>query len=30
MLARDPHGTGAPWGDFQVVGKANRKVDGLA
>jgi 4-hydroxybenzoyl-CoA reductase subunit alpha len=30
MAARDKHGTEAPWGDFQVVGKANRKVDGLA
>jgi len=36
MAARDQHGTGAPWPDadggegFQVVGKAHRKVDGLA
>jgi 4-hydroxybenzoyl-CoA reductase subunit alpha len=31
MAARDKHGSEAPWGDgFQVVGKANRKVDGLA
>ena len=30
MGARDPHGSGAPWGEFQVVGKPNRKVDGLA
>ena len=31
MAARDNHGTGAPWGaDFEVVGKARRKVDGIA
>jgi len=33
MSARDNHGTGAPWGgsdNFNVVGKPNRKVDGLA
>ncbi|MBK7643735.1 MAG: molybdopterin-dependent oxidoreductase [Planctomycetes bacterium] len=30
MAARDPHGVGAPWGAFHVVGKPNRKVDGLA
>ena len=40
MAARDQHGPGAPWGDarpgakenetFRVVGKPNRKVDGLA
>ncbi len=40
MGARDKHGPGAPWGDaqpgdaenkaFQVVGRPNRKVDGLA
>ncbi|MCB9905434.1 MAG: molybdopterin-dependent oxidoreductase [Planctomycetes bacterium] len=30
MAARDNHGTGAPWGDFRVIGKPNRKVDGLA
>jgi 4-hydroxybenzoyl-CoA reductase alpha subunit len=40
MGARDKHGPGAPWGDarpgdadnraFQVVGKPNRKVDGLS
>lgn len=40
MSARDLHGPGAPWGpeapgskantDFGVVGKAHRKVDGLA
>jgi len=30
MAARDQHGIEAPWGDFQVVGRANRKVDGLA
>ena len=30
MAARDRHGAEAPWGQFQVVGKANRKVDGLA
>jgi len=30
MAARDRHGPEAPWGEFQVVGKANRKVDGLA
>jgi len=31
MAARDQHGSEAPWGDgFRVVGKDNRKVDGLA
>jgi len=30
LSARDKHGTGAPWDEFQVVGKARRKVDGLA
>jgi len=31
MSARDQHGTGAPWGgQFEVVGKPHRKVDGLA
>jgi len=30
MAARDNHGTGAPWGDFRVVGRPHRKVDGLA
>ena len=30
MAARDLHGPDAPWGDFQVVGKRNRKVDALA
>ena len=30
MAARDQHGSGAPWGDFQIVGKRNRKVDSLA
>ena len=31
MAARDQHGSDAPWGDgFAVVGKENRKVDGLA
>ncbi|MBI1380848.1 MAG: molybdopterin-dependent oxidoreductase [Planctomycetaceae bacterium] len=31
MAARDQHGVGAPFGDrFQVVGRAERKVDGLA
>jgi len=31
MGARDLHGPGAPWGaDFQVVGRPQRKVDGLA
>ena len=31
MSARDNHGTGAPWGDeFRVIGRAHRKVDGLA
>ncbi|HVS17468.1 MAG TPA: molybdopterin cofactor-binding domain-containing protein [Planctomycetota bacterium] len=29
MPARDRHGTVAPWGDFQVVGKPLRKVDGI-
>jgi len=29
MGARDQHGVGAPWGDFQVIGKPNRKVDAL-
>ncbi len=31
MGARDLHGPGAPWGgDFQVVGRPLRKVDGIA
>jgi 4-hydroxybenzoyl-CoA reductase alpha subunit len=30
MGARDLHGVGAPWGDFQVIGKPLPKVDGLA
>jgi 4-hydroxybenzoyl-CoA reductase alpha subunit len=30
MAARDVHGPDAPWGQFQVVGKPLRKVDGLA
>jgi len=30
MGARDNHGTGAPWGDFRVIGKPNRKIDALA
>ena len=31
MAARDQHGPGAPWGeDFQVIGRALRKSDGLA
>ncbi len=31
MSARDQHGPGAPWGgDFQVVGRPLRKVDGIA
>tara|TARA_R110002126_G_scaffold23750_21_gene83053 strand:+ start:5069 stop:7441 length:2373 start_codon:yes stop_codon:yes gene_type:complete len=31
MAARDNHGTGAPWGgDFEMIGKSHRKVDGLA
>jgi len=30
MAARDLHGPDAPWGDFQVVGKRNRKVDAMA
>ncbi len=29
MAARDRHGPGAPWGDFHVVGKRHRKVDGM-
>jgi len=30
MAARDQHGSGAPWGEeFEVVGKPQRKVDGL-
>ncbi len=29
MGARDQHGVGAPWGDFHVIGKPNRKVDAL-
>src|SRR5688500_7218473 len=30
MAARDQHGTGAPWGgDFSVVGRPLRKVDGI-
>ena len=30
MSARDLHGPEAPWGEFHVVGKPLRKVDGLA
>jgi CO/xanthine dehydrogenase Mo-binding subunit len=30
MAARDNHGTGAPWGEFRVIGKPNRKIDALA
>ena len=30
MGARDQHGVGAPWGGFHVIGKPNRKLDGLA
>ena len=31
MGARDNHGTGAPWSEgFQVVGQAQRKIDGIA
>jgi len=30
MAARDQHGVGAPFGEFHVVGKPQRKVDGLA
>jgi len=30
MAARDQHGVGAPFGAFHVVGKPQRKVDGLA
>ncbi len=30
MSARDIHGPEAPWGEFVVVGKRNRKVDGMA
>lgn len=30
MAARDQHGSGAPWGEFRVVGQPLRKVDGLA
>jgi len=31
VAARDKHGPEAPWGDgFQIIGKAKRKVDGLA
>jgi CO/xanthine dehydrogenase Mo-binding subunit len=30
MAARDQHGPDAPWGDFQVVGRRNRKVDAMA
>ncbi|MCC6409530.1 MAG: molybdopterin-dependent oxidoreductase [Planctomycetes bacterium] len=30
MAARDRHGKDAPWGEFAVVGKPLRKVDGLA
>ena len=30
MAARDQHGVGAPFGEFTVVGKPQRKVDGLA
>ena len=29
MAARDRHGPEAPWGEFQVVGRRNRKVDGM-
>jgi 4-hydroxybenzoyl-CoA reductase alpha subunit len=28
--ARDLHGSGPPWGEFRVVGRPRRKVDGLA
>ena len=30
MAARDQHGPGSPWEDFRIVGKAHRKVDGMA
>ena len=30
MSARDRHGPDAPWGEFGVVGKPLRKIDGLA
>lgn len=30
MSARDIHGPSAPWGEFSVVSKSQRKVDGLA
>ncbi len=30
MAARDPHGPEAPWGEFQIIGKPLRKVDGAA
>jgi len=30
MAARDLHGPGAPWGEFRVIGKPLRKVDGIA
>ncbi|MBI5435402.1 MAG: molybdopterin-dependent oxidoreductase [Planctomycetes bacterium] len=30
MAARDRHGKDAPWGEFAIVGKPQRKVDGLA
>lgn len=30
MAARDLHGPEAPWGEFRVVGRPLRKVDGLA
>ncbi|RMH04242.1 MAG: aldehyde oxidase [Planctomycetota bacterium] len=29
MAARDRHGPEAPWGEFRVVGRPNRKVDGM-
>ena len=30
MAARDIHGVDPPWGEFRHVGRASRKVDGLA
>ncbi len=30
MAARDRHGAEAPWGEFRVIGRPLRKVDGLA
>ncbi len=30
MAARDQHGSGAPWGEFNVVGQPLRKIDGMA